>query len=82
MKIMLGFVQRCTPERSEIWNCALDIRRDVAQRGEAYAYNLSTVRQRERRRVEQAEKAYERSVRGWTRQGPKVRTGAAKEERQ
>jgi transposase len=52
------------------------------QRGEAYAYNLSTVRQRERRRVEQAEKAYERSVRGWTQHGPKVRTGAAKEERQ
>jgi transposase len=51
------------------------------QRGEAYAYNLSTVRQRERRRIEQAEKAYERSVRGWTQHGPKVRTGAAKEER-
>lgn len=52
------------------------------QRGAAYAYNLSTVRQRERRRVEQAEKAYERLVKGWTRHGPKVRTGAAKEERQ
>jgi transposase len=52
------------------------------QRGAAYAYNLSTVRQRERRRVEQAEKAYERQVKGWTQHGPKVRTGAAKEERQ
>jgi transposase len=52
------------------------------QRGAAYAYNLSTVRQRERRRVEQAEKAYERLVKGWTQHGPKVRTGAAKEERQ
>jgi hypothetical protein len=52
------------------------------QRGAAYAYNLSTVRQRERRRVEQAEKAYERLVKGWTQYGPKARTGAAKEERQ
>ena len=52
------------------------------QRGVAYAYNLSTVRQRERRRVEQAEKAYERLVKGWTQHGPKVRTDAAKEERQ
>ena len=52
------------------------------QRGAAYAYNLSTVRQRERRRVEQAERAYERLVRGWSQQGPKVRTGAASEERQ
>lgn len=52
------------------------------QRGAAYAYNLSTVRQRERRRVEQAEKAYQRQVKGWTQHGPRVRTGAAKEERQ
>ena len=52
------------------------------QRGAAYAYNLSTVRQRERRRAEQAEKAYERLVRGWTKHPPRVRTGAAKEERQ
>jgi hypothetical protein len=52
------------------------------QRGAAYAYNLSTVRQRERCRVEQAEKAYQRLVKGWTQYGPKVRTGAAKEERQ
>lgn len=52
------------------------------QRGAAYAYNLSTVRQRERWRVEQAEKAYQRLVKGWTQYGPKVRTGAAKEERQ
>jgi transposase len=52
------------------------------QRGAAYAYNLSTVRQRERRRVEQAERADERLVKGWTQHGPKVRTGAAKEERQ
>ena len=52
------------------------------QRGAAYAYNLSTVRQRERRRVEQAEKAYERLVKGWTQHGPKVRTGVATEARQ
>jgi transposase len=52
------------------------------QRGAAYAYNLSTVRQRERRRIEQAEKAYERLVKGWAQHGPKVRTGLAKEERQ
>ncbi|MBV9377443.1 MAG: IS110 family transposase [Alphaproteobacteria bacterium] len=51
------------------------------QRGAAYAYNLSTARQRERRRVEQAEKAYQRLVQGWTQHGPKVRIGAAKEER-
>jgi transposase len=51
------------------------------QRGAAYAYNLTTVRQRERRRVEQAEKAYGRLVRGWNPGGPKARTGAANEER-
>ena len=51
------------------------------QRGAAYAYNLTAVRQQERRRVEQAEKAYERLVRGWNPRGPRARTGAATEER-
>jgi transposase len=51
------------------------------QRGAAYAYNLTAVRERERRRVEQAEKAYERLVQGWNARGPRARTGAAKEER-
>jgi transposase len=45
------------------------------QRGSAYAYNLTTVLQRERRRVEQAEKAYEHLVRGWNPRGPRARTG-------
>ena len=57
-----------------------DIRPAVAA-GAAYAYNLTTVRQRERRRSEQAEKAYERLFRGWNPRGPKARTGPAKEER-
>ena len=48
------------------------------QRGAA-CVTLTTVRQRERRRSEQAEKAYERLVRGWNPRGPRARTGAAKE---
>lgn len=51
------------------------------QRGAAYAYNLTRTRQNERKRGEQAELAYRRQVEGWTRRGPKVPTGAAKEER-
>jgi hypothetical protein len=51
------------------------------QRGSAYAYNLTSVREEERRWVEQAEKAYERFVAGWQPHGPKARPGAAKEER-
>jgi transposase len=51
------------------------------QRGAAYAYNLTRVRQEERRRVEQAEVAYRRMTEGWSRRGRKVPTGAAKEER-
>lgn len=51
------------------------------QRGPAYAYNLPRTRLEERRRGEQAETAYRRQVEGWTRRGPKVPTGAAKEER-
>lgn len=51
------------------------------QRGPAYAYNLTRTRVEERRRGEQAEDAYRRQVEGWTRRGPKVPTGAAKEER-
>jgi transposase len=52
------------------------------QRGSAYNYNIKATRHQERRRVQQAEKVYERFVAGWNRSGPKVRTSAAKEERQ
>jgi hypothetical protein len=51
------------------------------QRGAAYAYNLTRVRQEERRRIEQAEVAYRRLTEGWSRRGRRVPTGAAKEER-
>jgi hypothetical protein len=51
------------------------------QRGAAYAYNLTRTRREERTRGEQAEVAYRRQVEGWARRGPKVPTGAAKEER-
>jgi len=51
------------------------------QRGPAYAYNLTHARHEERKRGEQAELAYRRQTEGWTRRGPKVPTGAAKEER-
>lgn len=51
------------------------------QRGTGYEYNTARTRREERRRVEQAEIAYRRQVDGWTRRGPKVPTGAAKEER-
>lgn len=51
------------------------------QKGTAHAYNLKSHRDQERRWVEQAETAYARFVTGWNARGPKVRTGAAKEER-
>lgn len=51
------------------------------QRGAAYAYNLTRVRQEERRRVEQAEVAYRRMTEGWSRRGRRVSASAAKEER-
>ncbi len=51
------------------------------QRGTAYEYNLTRVRQEERRRIEQAEVAYPRMTEGWSRRGRKVPTSAAKEER-
>jgi transposase len=51
------------------------------QRGSAYAYNLTRTRLEERKRGERAEIAYRRQVDGWSRQGPKVPTGAAEEER-
>jgi transposase len=51
------------------------------QRGRAYYYNIKATRVQERRRVEQAEKQYERFVAGWNPHGAKVRTSAAKEER-
>jgi transposase len=51
------------------------------QRGTGYAYNISRTRRQERRRAEQAEIAYRRQTEAWTRRGPKVPTGAAKEER-
>jgi len=52
------------------------------QRGSAYDYNIKATRDQQRRRVQQAEKVYERFVAGWNRNGPKMRTSAAKEERQ
>ena len=52
------------------------------QRGSAYDYNIKATRDQERRRVQQAEKIYERFVAGWNRSGPRVRTSAAKEEQQ
>ena len=52
------------------------------QRGAAHAYNLGSCREQERRWVEQAELAYARFVAHWKPNGPRARTGAAKEERQ
>lgn len=52
------------------------------QRGAAHAYNLRSCREQERRWVEQAELAYARFVARWNPNGPRARTGAAKEERQ
>ncbi len=53
------------------------------RKGAAHAYNIKSLRDEERRWVEQAETAYARFVAGWNPRGPKrVRTGAAKEERQ
>ncbi|HZP87594.1 MAG TPA: transposase [Burkholderiales bacterium] len=51
------------------------------KRGEAYAYNLTRVRQEERRRAEQSEIAYRRLTEGWTKRKRRVPTDAAKEER-
>ena len=51
------------------------------QRGAAYDYNIKATRDYERRRVEQAERIYERFVAGWNPRGPKARTSAATEER-
>lgn len=49
--------------------------------GRVKRLRLMANREKERRRVEQAEQAYARFVTGWTPRGPKARTGAAKEER-
>ncbi len=52
------------------------------QKGAAHAYNVKSLRDEERRWVEQAETAYARFVAGWNPRGPKrVRTGAATEGR-
>lgn len=51
------------------------------QRGAGYEYNLTRVRQEERRRAEQAETAYRRQTEGRTKRGRRVPMGAAKEER-
>ena len=52
------------------------------QKGAAYAYNIKSHREAERRWVEQAETAYARFVTGWNPRGPKkVRTGTATEVR-
>ena len=48
------------------------------QKGPGYSYNLAEARAQERRRVEQAERAYERFVSGWKPTGPPKRaTNAA-----
>jgi hypothetical protein len=53
------------------------------QRGTAYAYNIKSYRDQERRWVEQAETAYARFVAGWNPRGSKrARTGGANEGRQ
>jgi transposase len=53
-------------------------------RGAAYDYNIRGIRQRERQAAEGAEATYRRLTDTWRRAGPRrrVRTGAAKEERQ
>jgi transposase len=51
------------------------------KRGAAYAYNLTRVRQEERRRAEQSETAYRRLTEGWTKRKRRVPMDAAKEER-
>ncbi|WP_439372688.1 IS110 family transposase [Bradyrhizobium sp. DASA03120] len=52
------------------------------QKGPAHAYNIKSLREEERRWVEQAETAYARFVTGWNPRGPKrARAGAATEER-
>ncbi|OPY96021.1 hypothetical protein A5906_05415 [Bradyrhizobium sacchari] len=52
------------------------------QKGPAHANNIKSLREEERRWVEQAETAYARFVTGWNPRGPKrVRAGAATEER-
>ena len=52
------------------------------QKGAAYAYNIKSHREEERRWVEQAETAYARFVTSWNPRGPKkVRTGTATEVR-
>ena len=52
------------------------------QRGAAYAYNIKSHRDQERRWVEQAETAYARFVAGWNPRGSKrARTGGANEGR-
>jgi len=48
-------------------------------RGKAYDYNFRHVRERERYFVEQAERAYQKFVRGWQPKGAGRRTGATKE---
>lgn len=53
----------------------------LGKRGIAYEYNNKTIREQERKRVEQAERVYDRFVTGWRAKSPKVRTGATREER-
>jgi len=49
------------------------------QKGPAAAYSIKSARDRERRWVEQAERAYQRFVAGWQPRGPGRRTGATTE---
>ena len=90
----LGLASRDTKEQDYLWVRpalhATKLRRleltaghapARGQRGSAYNYNIKATRDQERRRVQQAEKIYERFVAGWNRNGPRVRTSAAKEER-
>ena len=51
------------------------------KRGTAYAYNLTRVRQEERRRAEQSEIAYRRLTEGWTKRRRRAPMDAAKKER-
>jgi transposase len=52
------------------------------QRGAGYEYNLTALRQKERRRGEHAEAAYKRLTEGWTKRGARAPASASEEVRQ
>jgi transposase len=76
-----AWVRPCTRRSCATSSSAQGSRLAVASRGTGYAYNIARTRREERRRAEQAEIAYRRQTEAWPRRGPKVPTGAAKEER-